>query len=99
MILLACFATLGFAAGFVLRLPAFAALLLLAVVGYAVFNASLEGALLLAYHAVLVGIAGQVGYFVAVVAQAVFRNRSKASHVLTKSASRKNVSRDPHQER
>jgi hypothetical protein len=99
MILLACFAALGFAAGFALRLPAFAALLLLAVVGYAVFSASVEGVLVLAYHAVVVGIAGQIGYFVAIVAQAALRSRSKANHVRTHGTPRGNVNEDPHEER
>jgi hypothetical protein len=99
MIILACFAALGFAAGFVLRLPVFAALLLLAVVGYAVFSASPEGALRLAYHAVLVGIACQIGYFVAIVAQAMFRSWSKGNQIRTNSWPRRNVSRDSHEER
>ena len=50
MIMLACFTALGFAAGFVLRLPVFTVLLLLAVVGYAVFSDSIEGAFRLAYN-------------------------------------------------
>jgi hypothetical protein len=99
MIILACFVVLGFAAGFVLRLPAFAALLLLAVVGYAVFSASLEGALRLTYHAVLVGIACQIGYFVAIVAQTTFRSWSKGNQIRANSSPRSEVSHDSHEER
>jgi voltage-gated potassium channel Kch len=99
MIILVCFTALGFAAGFVLRLPVFTALLLLTVVGYAVFSATFEGALRLAYHAVLVGIACQIGYFAAIVTQAVFRSRSRGPQIRTNSSSWRNVSRGSHEEK
>jgi hypothetical protein len=99
MIVLVCYTALGFAAGFVLRLSAFAALLLLAVVGYAVISSSFEGSLSLAYHAVLVGISGQIGYFVAIVTQAMFRSRSKGNQIRANSSLRSKVSRDSHEER
>ncbi len=98
MIMLACFTALGFAAGFVLRLPVFTILLLLAVLGYAVFSASTEDALRLAYHAMLLGIACQIGYFVAIVAQAVFRRWSRGHQTRTNSSSRRNVSWNSHED-
>jgi hypothetical protein len=75
IIVLVCCVAVGFAAGFVLRLPAFIALSLLAMVGCAVFRAGMENGLELAYHIVLVGIALQIGYFVAIVTQTIFRSR------------------------
>lgn len=99
MIMLACFTALGFAAGFVLRLPVFTVLLLLAVVGYAVFSASIEGAFRLAYNSVLLGIACQIGYFVAIVAQAACRSWSKGHQIRTNSSSPRIVSRNSNEER
>lgn len=78
IIVLACCAAVGFSAGFVLRLPAFIILCLVAIAVYAVFRAGIEGSWEFAYHIVLVGLAFQIGYFVAIVAQTVFRSMSRS---------------------
>ena len=84
MIILACFVVVGFAAGFVLRLPAFTLLCLFAIVGYAVFRAGMEGGWQITYHVVLAGIALQIGYFVAIVTQTMFRSWSKGNQISCK---------------
>jgi hypothetical protein len=77
IIILACFAAAGFASGFVLRLPAFAMLCLLAVAGYAVFSDGTAGVLELTYHLVSAGLALQIGYFVAIVFRSLLPGRAK----------------------
>jgi hypothetical protein len=96
-IVFACCAAVGFAAGFVFRLPAFIVLCLLAVAGYAVFRAGIEGGWELTYHLVLVGIAFQIGYFVAIVAQTLFRNSSKSKQHRTNNGSHREQGRDSQQ--
>jgi uncharacterized membrane protein AbrB (regulator of aidB expression) len=83
IIILACCAVVGFVAGFVLRLPAFIALCLLALGVYAVFKAGIEGGWELTYHIVLVGISFQVGYFVAIVTQTLFRGLPRSRRLRT----------------
>jgi hypothetical protein len=98
IIVLACCAAAGFATGFVLRLPAFIILCLLTVAIYAVFRAGIEGGLELTYHLVLVGIAFQLGYFVAIVTQALLRSLSRSKRLRANNAPRRERERDSHQE-
>ncbi len=95
IIVLACFAIAGLAAGFVLRLPAFAILWFLAVVGYAVFGDRVGDVLRLTYHVLFVGIALQIGYFLAIVIQTL--RPSGANNVLH--PNRKDARGDSDQER
>ena len=98
IIVLASCAAVGFAAGFVLRLPAFIILGLLAVAIYAVFRAGMEGGLALAYHLVLIGLAFQIGYFVAIVTQTLFCSLSRSKRLRADRESRRERKRDSHQE-
>ena len=98
IIVLACCAAAGFATGFVLRLPAFIILCLLTVAIYAVFRAGIEGGWELAYHLVLVGLAFQIGYFVAIVTQTLLRNLSRSKRLRANNAPRRERERDSHQE-
>ena len=97
-IILACSAVVGFVAGLVLRLPAFTILCLLAIVGYAVFRAGIESGWQITYHVVLVGIALQIGYFVAIVTQTVLRSSSRSKQVRTTNDARRDRERDSHQQ-
>jgi ABC-type Fe3+-siderophore transport system permease subunit len=99
IIVLACCAAIGFAAGFILRLPAFIAMCLLAVAVYAVFRAGREGAFELTYHLLLVGIALQIGYFAAIVTQVLFGILSGSKQVRSNNESRLDQGPDSHQQR
>jgi hypothetical protein len=98
-IILASCAAIGLAGGFLLRLPAFIALCLLAIAVYAVFRAGTEGGWETTYHLILVGIALQIGYFVAIVIQASFRILSSSRPIRTNNESRRERGRDSHQQR
>jgi hypothetical protein len=97
-IILACSAVVGFVAGLVLRLPAFTILCLLAIVGYAVFRAGIESGWQITYHVVLVGIALQIGYFVAIVTRTVLRSSSRSKQVRTTNDARRDRERDSRQQ-
>jgi hypothetical protein len=81
-----------------LRLPAFTALCLFAIGIYAVFRAGTEGGWETIYHVVLVGIAFQIGYFVTIVIQTLFRILSRSRQLRTNNASRQKRKRDSHQQ-
>jgi len=98
IIVLACCAAVGFVTGFVLRLPAFITLCLLALAIYAVSRAGIEGGWELAYHLVLVGIAFQIGYFVAIVTQTLSRSRSRSKQLRTNNETRRKGGQDSHQQ-
>jgi hypothetical protein len=98
IIILACCAVVGFMAGLVLRVPAFTILCLLAVAGYAVFRAGVEGGWQITYQVVLIGIALQIGYFVAVVAQTVFRSLSRRKQLRITNDAGMDRERDSHQQ-
>ena len=98
IIVLACCAAVGFAVGFALRLPAFITLSLLAVAVYAVFRAGIEGGWELTYHLVLVAIAFQIGYFIAIVTQTSSRILSRSKQLRTNNETRRNGGRDSHQQ-
>jgi uncharacterized membrane protein AbrB (regulator of aidB expression) len=98
IVILACCVVVGFAAGFVLRLPAFTLLCLFAIVGYAVFRAGMESGWQITYHVVLAGIALQIGYFVSIVTQTVFRSSSRSKQLRTTNDARRDRERDLHQQ-
>jgi hypothetical protein len=98
IIILACCAVVGFMAGLVLRLPAFTILCLLAVAGYAVFRTGIESGWQITYQVVLIGIALQIGYFVAIVTQTVFRSLSRSKQLRTTKGARCDRERDSHQQ-
>jgi hypothetical protein len=98
IIILACCAVVGFMAGLVLRLPAFTILCLLAMAGYAVFRAGIEGGWQITYQVVLIGIALQIGYFVAIVTQTVFRSLSRSKQLRIANDARRDRERDSHQQ-
>jgi hypothetical protein len=88
IVLIFC-AAVGFAVGFVLRLPAFITLSLLAIVGYAVFRAGMESGWQITYHIVLVGLTLQIGYFAAIVTQTLLRSSSMSKQLPTGNGSRR----------
>ncbi len=95
IIAFAFFLVVGLAAGFILRLPAFAIFWFLVVAAYAVFRHGVGGAVELTYHVLFVGIALQIGYFLAIVIQAL---RPSGTTIALRS-NRKNAGGDSNQER